>query len=538
MADQIKEKMFAAYPFVPLQDIVVKTVQKTEGKEKNKVVVEEKKERKLQFVKQLLFGDYIEVCVENGAYVTETIDGKEYFKVHCRNADGYLLWEQMQEERPVEINFIDVGQGDGCHIVTSDDKHFLVDAGKESNMYRFLKWRFNLRSPKNKAPGFTVVITHSDADHYKGFKAIFEKAKPIDQPEGTPDEEKKTPQIRIKKIYHNGMIEGSGNVAQALGTVVTHSGKTYITDLCDTDDDYKKRVEEIESGLIKNAKDEVIHAGDYIDLLKETEAPKKALRVETIGKPVYLYNNKRGTTMEIMGPVAEDIDGKPALPYFGSAGKTKNGHSVIIKLTVGHLKLLLGGDLNMEAENYLLKKYSGTDVAAIVKELKKNLKPEVRAEKEAELQEAIGKAREYLGVDIAKSCHHGSDEFTSEFLQALNPLATVISSGDDESYCHPRPDTLGTIGKYSRGHRPMIYSTELARSGKEFLKLDKLDLSSQKKNERVVTVYGMINVRTDGNRVIFAQKLERKATNGYTWDIHKLEWNEKKGEFELVGAKE
>ena len=60
MADQIKEKMFAAYPFVPLQDIVVKTVQKTEGKGKNKVVVEEKKERKLQFVKQLLFGDYIE----------------------------------------------------------------------------------------------------------------------------------------------------------------------------------------------------------------------------------------------------------------------------------------------------------------------------------------------------------------------------------------------------------------------------------------------------------------------------------------------
>ena len=67
MADQIKEKMFAAYPFVPLQDIVVKTVQKTEGKGKNEVVVEEKKERKLQFVKQLLFGDYIEVCVENGA---------------------------------------------------------------------------------------------------------------------------------------------------------------------------------------------------------------------------------------------------------------------------------------------------------------------------------------------------------------------------------------------------------------------------------------------------------------------------------------
>ena len=537
MADQLNEKWFATYPFVPLQDIVVKTVKKTEGKGKNKKVVEEREERKLQFVKQLLFGDYIQVCVEDGAYVTETLDGVEYVKVHCRNADGYLRWDQMQKERPVEVNFIDVGQGDGCHIVTSDDKHFLVDAGKGSNMYRFLKWRFNLRSPKNKAPGFTVVITHSDEDHYKGFKDLFEKAKPKETQEGASEGEENTPQIRIKKIYHNGIVEGSGKVAEALGTVVTQGGKTYITDLCDTDADYKKRVQDLESGLVKDKDGDVIPIGKYIEMLKLTDAPKTALRAGTEDKPVYLYN-KNGTTMEIMGPIAEEIDGKPALPYFGSTGKTKNGHSVIIKLTVGHLRLLLGGDLNMEAENYLLKKYSGKDVQAIVKDLKKKLKPAARTTKETELEEAIQDAQKYLKVDIAKSCHHGSDEFTSEFLRVLNPLATVISSGDEESYCHPRPDTLGTIGKYSRGHRPMIFSTELARSGKEFLKLDKLDLSSQKKNERVVTVYGMINVRTDGNRVIFAQKLEQKATNGYTWDIHKLEWNEEKGDFELVGAKE
>ena len=151
---------------------------------------------------------------------------------------------------------------------------------------------------------------------------------------------------------------------------------------------------------------------------------------------------------------------------------------------------------------------------------------------------AIEKARLYLGADIAKSCHHGSDEFTSEFLQALSPIATVISSCDEESYCHPRPDTLGTIGKYSRGHRPMIYSTELARSGKEFIELEKLDLSAQKKKERVVTVYGMINVRTDGNRVIFAQKLEKKSQSGETWDIHQMEWSEKLKDFELKGFKE
>ena len=134
-------------------------------------------------------------------------------------------------------------------------------------------------------------------------------------------------------------------------------------------------------------------------------------------------------------------------------------------------------------------------------------------------------------MDISKSCHHGSADFTSEFLRATNPIVTVISSGDEESYAHPRPDTLGTIGKYSRGKRSLIFSTELARSGKEFLELK--NISAQKKLERVVTVYGMINVRTDGEKVIIAQKLE-KSGSSTNWDIHKLEWNPEKKEFEYI----
>ena len=88
---------------------------------------------------------------------------------------------------------------------------------------------------------------------------------------------------------------------------------------------------------------------------------------------------------------------------------------------------------------------------------------------------------------------------------------------------------MGTIGKHSRGERSLIFSTELARSSKEFVELQKS--RSTKKGERTVTVYGMINVRTDGEKVIIAQKLEKPAS-GRNWDIHKLEWNEKTGEFE------
>ena len=54
----------------------------------------------------------------------------------------------------------------------------------------------------------------------------------------------------------------------------------------------------------------------------------------------------------------------------------------------------------------------------------------------------------------------------------------------------------------------------------------------------MVTVYGMINVRTDGNKVIFAQKLEKKSQSGETWDIHQMEWSEKLKDFELKGFKE
>ena len=494
MAGTIKKVGYATYPSVKLQKM--ETDSKT-GK------------TKFTFIKELLFGDFMSPYIEDGAYVTQTVtSGKktdEYIKVHCRNADGWIKRSEMQFDRPLEVNFIDVGQGDGCHIVTPDDKHFLIDAGKSDNMYRFLKWRFNLRTSKNVAPPFTVVISHSDTDHYLGFGAIFAKSK---------EEE---PQIKIKKVYHNGMIEGAG---ASLGRDIKYNGKTYVTDLCDTDEDYQERIKHVK-------------AGPYINMLKKTDAPKIGVRKGS--DPLY---DKNGLKMEIMGPVAEEIDGKAALPSFGDTGKTKNGHSVVVKLTIGHLRLLAGGDLNTESEYHLIKAYSGIDIAALKKELEnKKLSDEDRKAKEKAIEDAVLAARNFLEVDIAKSCHHGSADFSSEFLQVLNPIATIISSGDEEPHCHPRPDTLGTIGKYSRGKRSLIFSTELARSGKEFLELKDMDISAQKKKERVVTVYGMINVRTDGEKVVIAQKLE-SAAKGRNWDLHMLEWNEKLGQFEYISDKE
>jgi hypothetical protein len=150
-----------------------------------------------------------------------------------------------------------------------------------------------------------------------------------------------------------------------------------------------------------------------------------------------------------------------------------------------------------------------------------------------------------------KACHHGSADFMESFIQCANPLVTVVSSGDNESHSHPRPDALGAMGKYSRGRRPLIFSTELARSSREFttiperiqerltalrkeLALTTLTKTERRKKEkewdelldkkeRSVAVYGMISIRTDGKKLVAVQKLEKpRSGTGEKYDIHEF----------------
>jgi hypothetical protein len=119
---------------------------------------------------------------------------------------------------------------------------------------------------------------------------------------------------------------------------------------------------------------------------------------------------------------------------------------------------------------------------------------------------------------------------TDEFLETVNPAAFVISSGDAEGHVHPRPDLLGRLGRFGRGESPVLLSTELQRSTREVEDLDDVAALNQKIGElaanptearkadvlqRVqklartnVDVYGAIYLKTDGQRLITAFKLE------------------------------
>lgn len=468
-------------------------------------------------VKHLLWGDWVKVTGPE-------VDGK--VPVHVRNKDGFMAAGDLQTEALLEIVFVDVGQGDGCLVCTPDDRKLVIDAGVADNMARFLRWRFNFRGGARSLDA--AVITHPDADHYKGFSPLLGE-----------------PNLTFRRVFHNGIMEQTG---KPFGAEVVEGGVKFITELMEEKAD-------LESFLADPAR---FTTKLYPNLLKKALTrltPDGDIRMAAASgdpaHPAYLegFEPPGEVRLRILGPVPEpDANGRRRLRWFkdrptgGSydTGKTKNGHSVILMLEYRDLRVLLGGDLNAAAETFLLQHYTGL--------------PWPPADSNAE-QILIEAARPHLGADIVKCCHHGAADFTDAFMAANGAAATVVSSGDEESFAHPRSDTLGAIGRHGRGWRPLILSTELARSTREdegttgvelgrlFQKIEseadpakraelieERDRLVEELAERNVTTYGAINLRTDGRRAVLAYMLERERAGNQggkktltKWDIYQLE---------------
>ncbi|MES2796612.1 MAG: MBL fold metallo-hydrolase [Bacteroidota bacterium] len=453
---------------------------------------------------KLLWGDLVVVLDE--------ISVPSFTKIKCRGAVGWVKSNKLQANKLLEVCFVDVGQGDGSLVITPDDKFILIDAGKGDNMVRFLNWRFNLKNRTDQLPIEMLIITHSDEDHYGGFDQIINHDK-----------------INIKRIYHNGIMERAGN--ELLGPRTTKNGKKYLSDIIQNLPELKSLFDiQTNRGGKK-----------YPKLMHDAYQKKGIQQIDSLEKGTLIegFDENSEIRFEVLAPVSEQFNGKKHLRVLGDDGETKNGHSVVIKAYMGHISLLLGGDLNEKSQEYLTEHYTGYNPLTTTLE--------------NDIKDMIAKGRLIFESDVAKSCHHGSDHFMDDFLSFINPIATVISSGDNETHTHPRPETLGAIGKNSRGKRPLIFSTELARSTNEkrainmtdyeilrnlYIELKKPELTAELKNqlkiqiakieskiERNVAVYGMINLRTDGNKIMIAQKKEQKDAGYIYWLLELNEHN-------------
>ena len=487
------EYMYAGYP--------VARVYRNKGDKKN--------------IHELLWGDWVKITgTKNGGW----------FPVHVRNMDGWMKADDLIKDRLLEIVFVDVGQGDGALVVTPEDKHMVIDAGISDNMYRFLNWRYG--GFKKKWKFESAVMTHPDQDHYAGFGKLFDN-----------------PNISFGNVYHNGIIESNGKEKESLGESTDIDGIRYIVEVMDD----KKKLKTFIGNKSRWARKK--YPGLLNNALESGRVDNIGMLSTAHGTDGYIpgYTKDKKLSIQVLGPVAESDNGsRTILRWFKkldkggfNKGQTKNGHSVILKIKYHDISILMGADLNWAAERFLLEQHVGRPV------------PDQDAKKE-EIDAFVFLAREIFESDVVKCCHHGSADFMDIFLQATNPIATVVSSGDEESHAHPRSDTLGAIGKHARGDRPLIFSTELGRSTresepsklqKELIKKqdalakstkendkkklkDELDTITEEILKRNVTVYGAINLRTDGHNIVLAQRLEEDRRAGgalQKWDVYKLE---------------
>ena len=483
-------------------------------------------------VQHLLWGAFIQDKGEKkGNYAVKDVHGVEqtgqYLRCHIqgRRKDCWIREHETQHERLLEVIFVDIGQGDGALIVTPDDKKIIIDAGKEDNMYRFLRWRFG--QFRNNFTFDAGIISHPDSDHYHGFKQFFDD-----------------PKVYFDTIYCNGIMEQfSGSVTSSLGPKKRFGKNSFITRLVTSKHELQDFLNKTALWIRKS--NGRTSKKQYPAMLKKALDNNKFKNFKMLSfRDGFMpgFEESKDLSIQILGPIIESADTSfSGLRWFGSVSKTKNGHSVVLRFNYRNVSLMLGGDLNIPSQNLLLSHHTES-----------KLPPKTPEDKNA----LVEKARKIFQVDIAKSCHHGSSDFNPLYLSATNPIATIISSGDDEPYSHPRADTLGAIGRYSQGDRPLIFSTELARSTQDRIKhphILRRDLMAQlqkiidspatseeeqdKRNKKIarfkkkmdktidrsVAVFGAINVITDGYKVVIAQKLERKRNNGDKWDIYRLE---------------
>ena len=113
--------------------------------------------------------------------------------------------------------------------------------------------------------------------------------------------------------------------------------------------------------------------------------------------------------------------------------------------------------------------------------------------------------------EVFKVPHHGSADFSGAMFQAVSPVVSIVSSGDESArkeYIHPRATLMGALGKWSRVPEPLIFVTELVA----FFNVEGWSKLSDAKDEGAKergeffgfsrTAFGIVKTRTNGKRLL------------------------------------
>jgi beta-lactamase superfamily II metal-dependent hydrolase len=470
------------------------------------------KDGKEKTLQHLLWGDRVTVLEESGSRA----------KVKARGMTGWVPKNALTGDPLLEVYVIDVGQGDAVLIRFPDGRHVLVDGGfnrskqpSGKSAADFVDWKFVKDYGEKTIHLDAMVASHCDADHYGGLWDVLE-------PDTDGADELDADGVKVDSFFHAGIgWWTSPDGKRTIGPVKEGLLTLLLEDAADL------------KNTLKHGKQGHKLQGEWAKFLTRIGGQVQTVRRVHAGTgflPGFGPSANGRPTLKVLGPVEKaTAGGTKGLPDFRTDSLNTNGNSVLLRLDYGKARIALTGDLNTPSQRALLEHWAG---------------------QHGELE-----------CDVAKACHHGSDDISIKFLEAMNPAVTIFSSGDNETHDHPRPTIVGATGATgfkttdAAGEKlltPLVYSTELARSVNIGL-LDALNLTVGKKKfaykkgtftgivEYLATkagalkasrgkrslkgcyvvggiVYGLVNVRTDGRTILCATRNE----GDLSWKIKTL----------------
>lgn len=474
-----------------------------------------------KFLRTLAWGDTVAVVAESPASVEidlTTFDEASDGSIIATKATGFIVPKKSSgikagdvllpksQNKVLKVNFVDVQQGDGSVIESPSGQVVLVDGGDNQLFARYLAGRFRGTSAARPQPVECILVTHGDADHFLGLPEILKS-------ETNPTARKRL-FIQPKRVFHNGIVKRPGkrngktlSEKELLGPTKQVDKELFLVGL--------------EENLLKVPDEEM---NKPFKAWKETlatynkRASVKFKRLQFGDNDAFDFLEPEGIKIEILGPLVDSVSGKPALKFLGeppkgprigheslettdlkssgaSASHTINGHSIVFRMTYGGFTYIFSGDLNDEAGRFL-----------------------VRAHNEGKLN---------LRAEVFKVPHHGSADFSGAFVQAVAPIVSVVSSGDESArkeYIHPRATLVGALGKWSRVNEPLIFVTELVA----FFNLEgwsRLTDDDKKKRGEFFAfsraAFGLVKTRTDGQRLLVytdSANVDMKEAYAYALD--------------------
>ena len=450
----------------------------------------------------LLWGDGVK-------YIGSAGSGKRR-KIRARGRRiGWVEKNAIGGNSLLEIYFIDVGQGDGILIKTPNFRHIMIDGGftrslqdTKKNAADFVDWKFFKDYGMETIELDVMMASHCDADHYGGLADLLD----VNQIEALDAKS-----IHVEAFYHAGLSWWNVNNKKTLGEYNTQNGEKFWTQLL-TDRNHALDATSGNGVQLHGWWKDFIATVLNTKTKSNTPTPITRISDKDALIPGFDGVNLAEPTIRVLGPVEFQVNSKPAVRRFSAdTSQNTNGVSLLLRVDFGRTRILLTGDLNKASQQFLLSDYTGR--------------------------------RMEFECDVAKACHHGSEDVSYKFLQAMRPAATIISSGDNEGHDHPRPSILAasaTTGYLQLDDQdddlltPLVYSTELGRSvdlgfPSKFEEKDPdgnvtnsitgaaldrstIHLTSAKKTEvdlkyaMVVggLIYGLVNVRTDGEKILCA----------------------------------